>query len=285
MCTNGDQGLQGRIMPDFGLNQVTMARSAFAEFIRTAARLGCVGVELRNDLGRPFFDGMSPTQAGTFVHDHNLRILGLSQVNRFNYWSQIVADELKLLIEVAEASGAETISLIPCNDSPILDPEERRKRLVDALESALPFLEGSSITAMIEPLGFASSSLRHKTELASTIEQLGIENRCKMVHDTFHHTLAGGGPICPNHTHIVHLSGVVDATLGLDQMEDAHRVLVDDHDQLGNLEQVKAMIEGGFTGVFSFECFAPEVHTLTNLEMAIDNSMRFVTSYLQDMAA
>ena len=45
---------------DFALNQKTASRLDFAAFLDLAADLGCVGVEPRNDLGRPLFDGIAP---------------------------------------------------------------------------------------------------------------------------------------------------------------------------------------------------------------------------------
>ena len=47
---------------DFALNQKTASRLGFAAFLDLAADLGCVGVEPRNDLGRPLFDGIAPVR-------------------------------------------------------------------------------------------------------------------------------------------------------------------------------------------------------------------------------
>ena len=47
---------------DFALNQKTAPKLGFAAFLDLAAELGCVGVEPRNDLGRPLFDGIEPVR-------------------------------------------------------------------------------------------------------------------------------------------------------------------------------------------------------------------------------
>ena len=86
------------------------------------------------------------------------------------------------------------------------------------------------------------------------------EGRFKLVHDTFHHHLAGGGPIFPEHTGIVHISGVVDPALKPEEMQDGHRILVDADDRLGNIEQIRALLDAGYDGAFSYEPFSPEVH-------------------------
>ena len=65
-------------MLDFGLNQVTMSEMPLGAFLESAAWLGCAGVELRNDLGRDPFDGLSAHEAGKLVRSHELRLLGLS---------------------------------------------------------------------------------------------------------------------------------------------------------------------------------------------------------------
>ena len=58
---------------------------------------------------------------------------------------------------------------------------------------------------------------------------------------TFHHHLAGGGPVFARQTGIVHVSGVIDPVLASSQMSDADRVLVDAADRLGNITQIQAL--------------------------------------------
>ncbi len=272
-------------MPKFGLNQMTMPDTPFDAFVETAARLGCVGVEMRNDLGRPVFDGLSAREAGRKVRAHGLRLLGLSQVQPFNQWSDVIATETRVLIETAQAAGAEAILLIPCNDGTGLDKTARRSNLTRALEAVLPMLEDADMNAMVEPLGFSSSSLRSKAELIDAIDAIGAGSRIKMVHDTFHHTLADGGAIYPGKTGLVHISGVSDPEVPLSEMEDRHRVLLDHQDRLDNLGQINAFVDAGYTGVFSFECFAPEVHALPMPEEAIRASMNFISSHVRQRAA
>ena len=78
----------------FALNQITAPRLTCREFIQLAKRLGCSGVELRNDLrdkrlcDREFFDGHSPRDVGTLVRETGMRLLGLSEVYAFNRWSE-----------------------------------------------------------------------------------------------------------------------------------------------------------------------------------------------------
>ena len=104
----------------------------------------------------------------------------------------------------------------------------------------------------------AHSAARAKPSKRST--QSGGEFR--LVHDTFHHFLAGEDTIFPELTGLVHISGVEDPRVTVSDMRDPHRVLVGPADRIGNIEQVRALGAGGYRGLFSFEPFAEELRTL-----------------------
>lgn len=267
------------------LNQMTVPRIGYAAFLDLAATLGCIGVEVRNDLGRPLFDGADPVTGGAMARDRGLRLLGMSQVYPFNAWSDAIRAEVVALVAAAKASGAETISLIPRNDGQGVANGERQANLRIALKQAQPILADAGMVALVEPLGFGRSSLRSKQELVEVIDALGAGDCYRLVHDTFHHTLAGGGPLYPARTGIVHISAVTDPTLPVDAMEDVHRVLVDDRDRLGNVEQIAALLAGGYEGAFSYECFSPEVHALADPAERIARSFEFIRSGLAAKAA
>lgn len=59
-----------------------------------------------------------------------------------------------------------------------------------------------------------------------------------MVHDTFHHHLAGEGQFFPEFTGLVHISGVADEGVLASEMRDPHRVFVDASDKLGNVSRL-----------------------------------------------
>ncbi|MFT3973386.1 MAG: TIM barrel protein [Amaricoccus sp.] len=266
------------------LNQMTTPTLPFAAFLDLAASLGCVGVEARNDLGRPLFDGAAPAEAGAMVRDRGLRLLGVSQVYPFNAWSDAIAAEVAQLIAAAGAAGGETVSLIPRNDGTETGEAERRANLARALAGAKPLLADAGMVALVEPLGFPRSSLRSKAELVAAIDAIDGRGVFRLVHDTFHHTLAGGGAMFPKLTGIVHISGVV-AGLPTDRMEDEHRVLVDAGDRLGNVEQIAALRAAGYDGAFSYECFSPEIHALADPATALRASFDFLEAQLTTQAA
>ncbi len=266
------------------LNQMTTPHLSFAAFLDLARALGCVGVEARNDmgaLGRPLFDGMDPAEAGQMVRDHGLRLVGLSKVYPFNAWDAARKDEVAALIATAKAAGAETISLIPRNDGTGAGNGERQANLRIALKEIYPMLVAADMVALVEPLGFGRSSLRSKQELVDTIVALDIADRVKLVHDTFHHALAGGGDLYPAHTGIVHISAVIDPSLTLDEMQDEHRVLVGPDDRLGTVEQIAALRVAGYDGPVSYECFSPETQALRDPLHVIGASFAYIEAQIE----
>ena len=66
---------------DFALNQKTAPKLGFAAFLDLAAELGCVGIEPRNDLGRPVFDGIEPVRAGELARERGLRFIEIGRAH------------------------------------------------------------------------------------------------------------------------------------------------------------------------------------------------------------
>ena len=279
--------MSAKSQPKFALNHMTAPRLSCREFIDLAATLGCEGIELRNDLAdknlsdADFFDGGDPKAVGDYARSKGLRLLGLSEAYGFNAWSDAMRAKVQMLIDQAKAAGAESISLIPRNDAPkYASDDERLGALREALLAIKPMLEKADMVALVEPLGFLSSSLRSKQEAVDAIKAVGGEGRFKLVHDTFHHHLSGGGPLFPEHTGIVHISGVVDLSLKVEDMADSLRILVDANDRLGNVEQIRDLLNAGYSGAFSFEPFSPEVHALAEPKSAHETSMSFIRASL-----
>ncbi len=260
----------------FALNHMTVARLSFRDLVALSKTLGCVGIEVRNDLPQPLFDGMDPAEGGAFVRENGLRLLALAEVKRFNDWSTEKEAEALALMKIAKAAGAEAVSLIPRNDNLGMGNGERQANLRVALKALKPMLEDHHLIGMVEPLGFEICALRYKSEAVEGIEAVGGMGRFKLVHDTFHHTLAHGGPLFPEHTGIVHVSGVVDQEVGISEMRDPHRVLVTKGDRLGNVEQIAALQAAGWNGPVSFEAFSPEIHALKDPAAALRASMDYM---------
>jgi len=273
------------LSPRFALNHMVAPALRYDALLRLAANLRCIGVEYRNDLPAPLFDGASPQAVGEDAAALGLRILTLAEVKSFNDWTNERLAEARRLAEIAKACGAEAISLIPRNDGRGLGNGERQANLRLAMRELKPLLEEYRLLGYIEPLGFESCSLRFKADAVETMEALGATDRFRLIHDTFHHHLAGNGPIFAAHTAIVHISGVSDPDVGIADMRDRHRILVDEADRLGTVRQIEALVAAGFKGPISFECFAPSVHRLADPAADIARSFSLIESRLAQVAA
>ena len=188
-------------------------------------------------------------------------------------------------MEIAVACGAEAISLIPRNDGQALRNGERQEILLMALRELKPLLEAYDLIGLVEPLGFETSSLRDKSEAVDAFEAVDGAGRFRLVHDTFHHHLAGGGPLFPEHTDLVYISGVADPGLDISDMRDEHRVLVDHRDRLKNVAQIEAFLNAGYTDPISCEAFSPSIHAFTDPKAELSGSFDFIASRLAEMAA
>ncbi|MEP0943243.1 MAG: TIM barrel protein [Rhizobiaceae bacterium] len=284
--------------PDFALNHMTVARLGFEQFIAVSQRLGCVGVECRNDLPGPLFDGMRPSQAGDLIQQAGLRLLALAEVKRFNCLTEADLHDVLLLLDIAAAAGAESVALIPANDGlandgPANDDPEYietsdaadQSGLASAIELIAPHLQQRNLIGLIEPLGFATCAVRYKQPVVELLNSLGQGSRFKLVHDTFHHHVAGDPNFAAAHTGVVHLSGVKDKHVSADEMRDLHRGLVDQHDQLNNITQIQKLLAAGYDGAFSFEAFSPALHAEENPFDLLAETIQWIDAALLEEAA
>jgi len=254
---------------------------SYSTLLETAAILGCVGVEVRNDLPAPLFNGDDAIRCGSMAFDATLKIFAVAEVKAFNNFTDATREQASALMEQAAACGADGVVLIPQCDGRGTEQVQRIQSLRHAITELLPMLEHFRLTGFIEPLGFEQSSLRLKSEVVESIEACGGGKHFRLVHDTFHHFLAGGGPFFPEMTGLVHVSGVVDNSLAVEDIRDEHRVLVDQHDRLGNIEQILALINGGYNGPVSMEAFAPAVHQYANAGSKLNESFEFIQTAVQ----
>lgn len=252
----------------FSLSHILAPRHSPAQFFAMARALGVTDVEIRNDT--PNVVGTLP---GSFVKTAaeaaGVNLLSINALYPFNVWNDDRRAQTERLADYAAASGAKALVMCPLNDGTPVSQAD----VVTALKAIKPILELRGITGLVEPLGFPVSSLRRKADAIAAIQEAGGEGLFKLVHDTFHHHLAGETQFFPEWTGLVHISGVADADVTVDQMLDAHRVLVDKRDRLGNVAQIRALLAAGYKGPFSFEPFATEVQELADPQAALADSM------------
>jgi 2-keto-myo-inositol isomerase len=51
-------------------------------------------------------------------------------------------------------------------------------------------------------------------------------------------------------------------------------------DRLGNVEQIRVLLEQGYGGAFSYEPFSSEIHQLARPDEALAESMRYIRANL-----
>ena len=260
----------------FALNHMCAPDLSVDAFLDLASKLEITGVEMRNDLASPL-ESTAPDALRAKAERRGIRILSINALQRFNDWSEARGKEARALADYASASGTEALVLVPTNDGSGLEVGRRGPGLRKALAELRPILEEHGILGLVEPLGFSTCSLRLKSEAADAIRSLGAERTFRLVHDTFHHHVAGEAAIFPDLTGLVHISGVNDRDVAVGDLRDSHRVLVDGADRIDNVGQVGALLDAGYGGPFSFEPFAASVHSAPDIAGALRTSMELVS--------
>jgi 2-keto-myo-inositol isomerase len=267
--------------PRFALNHMVAPTLDHRAFFDLARSLGITAVEIRNDLpGASGLDGLPASVIGEAAAERGLTILSINALQRFNDWTADREREAAALAAYAADCGAAALVLCPVNDPAFVPPDhERLAGLRAALRGLVPILADHGLRSFIEPLGFAESSLRLKSEAIAAIEDVG-SCRFKLVHDTFHHWLAGENMTPAGRIGLVHISGVSDPAVSLPAMRDPVRELVTSADRIGTIAQIRALLAAGYEGRFSFEPFAPAVHGSRDIAADLRASMEAITASL-----
>ncbi|ACL62839.1 TIM barrel protein [Methylobacterium nodulans] len=259
----------------FALNHILAPKLPLEEFFASARALGATEVEIRNDL--PDVVGtVAPEEVRTAAEKTGVSIISIKALYPFNVWTDDMAKRAAKLAAYAAACGAKALVMCPLNEGKAVAFDV----LVASLKAMKPILLDHRLTGLVEPLGFPVSSLRTKKEAIAAIRAADGADTYRLVHDTFHHHLAGETEFFPEWTGLVHISGVTDPIVAVADMLDAHRVLVDGADRLENIPQIRRLIAAGYSGPFSFEPFATEVHELEDPKGAAKRSMDFVSASL-----
>ena len=259
----------------FAINHITAPKLSLEAFFATARELGLTEVEIRNDL--PNIVGtVEPAAVKAAAEKAGVTIISINALYPFNVWSGDLPARAVAMADYAAASGAKALVMCPLNDGTPVSFDD----LVTALKAMKPILKERGLIGFVEPLGFPVSSLRTKAEAIRAIDAAGGGDVYRLVHDTFHHHLAGETEFFPERTGLVHISGVTDPAVSVADMLDAHRVLVDGGDRLENIAQIRTLQAAGYNGPYSFEPFASEVHELKNPAAALKDSINHISRAL-----
>jgi 2-keto-myo-inositol isomerase len=269
----------------FSINRISAPRIPFADFAALVQRLGVQAIEIRNDLPEAeMVNGAKAADIGAAARAQGLVIRSINALQRFEQFDAKRLAEAQDMVAYAVACGAEALVLCPTND--LRDkrtPDQRHLDLVHALTQLKPLLDQAGLVGLVEPLGFEECAVRRKSQAVRAITEINGGSTFKLVHDTFHHHLAGEGLFYPEHTGLVHISGVEDTALSPAQMRDSHRVLVGQADRLGNAAQLCTLLNAGYAGYVSFEPFAEEIATAS--AAAIEQQLAASMAYLAQAVA
>ncbi len=266
----------------FSLNRISAPRLPFSDFLLLARQLEIGAIEIRNDLpGVEITDGTPAATIKAMTEAAGIDILTINALQRFEQFDAERAREAIALARFAAECGAKALVLCPTNS--LLDRRsagERHSDLVAALEQLKPILSDHGLLGFVETLGFEECALRRKSDAVRAIADATGSGCFKLVHDTFHHHLASEDLFFPELTGLVHISGVQDPAVSVEQMRDGHRVLVGPDDRLGNVRQLATLVERGYRGHASFEPFSDEIAQAPDVQARLWDSIAFIRGEL-----
>ncbi|RRH91934.1 xylose isomerase [Mesorhizobium tamadayense] len=249
--------------PRFALDHLVGSRLDVQAFFALARDHGVTDVLLSNS----FAPSVPAARVRSAAADAGVTIISVNTLQRFNEWTHARKAEAIKLVDYAADCGATALVLVPVNDGSWPAIAERHGNLPVALSALKPILESRGLIGLIEPLSFQTCSLRSKKEAAKAIAAVDGQSVFRLVHDTFHHTLAGETFFSCELTGLVHISCVNDPTFWIYP----DRFLGGSD----NGSQIRALLDGGYAGPFSFE-LVEEVRTLDDLAGALTASVHFI---------
>lgn len=269
----------------FSLNHSIAPLLPIQDFLCLAGEVGVDAVELRDGMppGWVFPDSSNvmkhdPRDIKIMASDFGMEILSINALQRFDQWDEELSEQARMMIDFAVATGIEALVLCP-SVAPIGSPALTTgiSRSLDALQ---PLLEDAGVRGLIEPLGFPRSSIRTQELVEAEFARRGNPDCFGIVHDSFHHAIARDRHYSTR-TALVHLSGVPDLDLPLEELGDEHRILVGPDDVLNSREQVRNLMN--FTDVpWSFEPFANSVGESPTLAQDLQSSIGYLRDFVPE---
>ncbi len=266
----------------FSLNHSIAPLMPIPDFLALAGEVGVDAVELRDAMppGWIFPDSSNvlmhnPRDIAHLASDAGIDILSINALQQFDQWNVERAQQARTMIDFAAATGIGAIVLCP-SVAPVGSPA-LPTGLIAALDGLQPLLDDAGVRGLIEPLGFPRSSIRTQDVVEAEFTRRGNPVCFGIVHDSFHHAIARDTHYS-SHTALVHLSGVPNLGLSLKELGDEHRILVGPDDILGNIAQVRHLVNVT-SAPWSFEPFASEVGESPTLTADLRSSIDYIRAH------
>ena len=161
------------ISNNFALNHIISPNLNLEKFFILSNKLKIKFIEIRNDLPKIDLSKIEPINA----------------LQKFNIWDRKREKELLYLCDFAKKCDVKAIVLVPLNTGEFTEKNERVNLLNNSLKKINLILNDFNLLGYIEPLGFATSSLRYKSEVAKIINNSLSCSSLRILHDTFHHSI------------------------------------------------------------------------------------------------
>jgi len=264
----------------FALNHRSCPQLSPLDLVDLAAELGLSAVELRNDVKEnSITDLATATSVADRAAQKGIEVLTINALYPFNVWNDERREQAETLADLCQAAGAKALvccPLVSADES--ISEAEQLQMAVDALKNLAPILKSRGLIGYVEALGFPISTLREKSLALRAIDAAGVGELFSLLHDTFHHAGARESEYQPERTGLVHISSVVDDSLDMDDILDAHRYFVQDGDTTFCLDQLRELYKGGYQGYIAFEPFADEIWNYQDPVTPITDSVKYILS-------
>jgi 2-keto-myo-inositol isomerase len=263
---------------EYSLNRTCAPNMTLAQFIGLAKRVGVAALEVRNDIiDQEFANGMEASQLREVLAEAPIGLASINALQRLNDWDQDRAQEALGLARYAADLGAPGIVLCPVIDVAHGWTEaELEEKLRHALRMLRPILLDSGVTGYVEPLGMKGSTMKRQGTAVAAISDVAGWDAYRICHDTFQFYRCGDTQMFPERVGLVHISGIDRTDLPADELTEPDRGLVFEGDRAGAIDQLRALISGGYAGYVSVEPFNPAVQRDPDLASKLAASLDYV---------
>ncbi|ADV14876.1 TIM barrel protein [Mesorhizobium sp. B283B1A] len=261
-----------QVSPRFALQDMAAPSVDVSAIFAIARDQGLTDVQIRDHrFSNPVARAIPAAEVRSAATEAGVTIISMNALQRFDDWTATRRAEASKLADYAAACGAKTVVLVPVNHGSRASAGERHDGLRLALNALKPILQSRGLIGLIEPLGFRTCSLRSKREAVEAIAAVDGQTVFRLMHDTFHHTLAGETSLFGELTGLAHISGVNDPMFWIypDRLPGGS----------DNASQIQALLDHGYAGPFSFE-LVEEVCTMDELAGALAASIAFIQRVL-----
>lgn len=216
------------------INQATMMKTPMEVFLRSIAKAGFTGVELRRDETFEYLKSHSVDELKRLLEETGLKVVSWNAIELFSLCTESAFLDMyeytERLMQIGNQIGCELIIAVPSFKKDSVFPlAEIDKITVERLRILRQLGEKYNFTVGFEPLGFPDCSVRnitHAIKILKETEEDGLSSS-PLVIDTFHyflgeHTIEELGKIEGDRLGLIHLNDSIDKSLS--QLQDKDRI-------------------------------------------------------------